>query len=143
LAAFKYDLCAMDKRSLSLGTFVLLLAVALGAFGAHGLKTQVGPEAVTQWKTGVEYQFYHGFGLVLLAALGGRIPQKKVRLIGTFFLGGIVLFSGSIYLLATREVFGTQGLTPFVGPLTPLGGLLFMAGWAVLFITALRTADER
>lgn len=133
----------MDKRSLSLGTFVLLLAVALGAFGAHGLKTKVGPEAVAQWKTGVEYQFYHGFGLVLLAALGGRVPQRKIRLIGSLFLGGIILFSGSIYLLATREVFGTQGLTPFVGPLTPLGGLLFMAGWAVLFITALRTADER
>ncbi len=133
----------MEKRSLILGSLSLFLAVAFGAFGAHGLKSQVGPEAVAQWKTGVEYQFYHGLGLLLLAALGGRLPHKKLRLISTLFLGGIVLFSGSIYLLATREVFGTQGLTPILGPITPIGGLLFMAGWAVLFITALRTADER
>ena len=133
----------MEKRSLILGSLSLFFAVAFGAFGAHGLKSQVGPEAVAQWKTGVEYQFYHGLGLLLLAALGGRLPLKKLRLISTFFLGGIVLFSGSIYLLATREVFGTQGLTPILGPITPMGGLLFMAGWGVLFITALRTADER
>lgn len=121
----------------------MLIAVGLGAFGAHGLKARVGPEALAQWKTAVEYQFYHGLGLMLLAALSGHLPAKRVTAIRTLFLVGIFLFSGSIYLLATREVFGTHGLTPFIGPVTPLGGLLFMAGWAVLFITALRTADDR
>lgn len=133
----------MDKRSLSWGSAVLLIAVALGAFGAHGLKARVGPEALAQWKTAVEYQFYHGLGLILLAALAGHLPVKRVKVIRILFLLGILLFSGSIYLLATREVFGMQGLTPFIGPITPLGGLLFMAGWAVLFITAWRTADDR
>lgn len=122
---------------------MLFIAVALGAFGAHGLKSQVGPEAVAQWQTGVQYQFYHGFGLVLLAALGGRLPQKRIRLIGNLFVAGILLFSGSIYLLATRDILGTQGLTPVLGPITPLGGLCFLAGWAVLFITAWRRADDR
>lgn len=134
---------AMDKRSLTWGSAVLLIAVALGAFGAHGLKARVVPEALAQWKTAVEYQVYHGLGLVLLAALAGRLPSKRVRMISTFFMVGILLFSGSIYLLATREVFGTQGLTPVLGPVTPVGGLMFMAGWAVLFITAWRAADDR
>ncbi len=134
---------AMNKRSLTWGSAVLLIAVALGAFGAHGLKARVGPEALAQWKTAVEYQVYHGLGLVLLAALAGRLPAKLVRIISKLFMVGILLFSGSIYLLATREVFGTQALTSVLGPVTPVGGLMFMAGWAVLFITAWRAADDR
>lgn len=126
-----------------LGACVLLIAVALGAFGVHGLKARVGPEALAQWKTGVEYQFYHGLGLVLLAALSARTPLPRVALIRNLFMVGILLFSGSIYLLATRNVLGTQGLTFLLGPLTPLGGLCFLAGWAVLFITTWRMADER
>ncbi len=133
----------MDKRSLAWGSGVVLIAVALGAFGAHGLKARVGPEALAQWKTAVEYQVYHGLGLILLAALAGHLPIRRVPVVRTLFLLGILFFSGSIYLLATREVFGTQGLTPVLGPITPLGGLLFMAGWALLFITALRRTDER
>lgn len=133
----------MDKRSLTAGSLILLIAVALGAFGAHGLKARVGPDALSQWKTAVEYQFYHGLGLILLSAMGGRLPAQRVGWIRTLFVLGVFLFSGSIYLLATREVFGTQSLTPILGPLTPLGGLLFMAGWAVLFITAWRKADDR
>ncbi|MBL7950471.1 MAG: DUF423 domain-containing protein [Flavobacteriales bacterium] len=133
----------MDKRSLVWGTALLFIAVALGAFGAHGLKARVGPEALAQWKTAVEYQFYHGLALLLLAAVAAHLPHRRVKAIRTLFLLGTLLFSGSIYVLATREVFGTQGITPLLGPVTPLGGLLFMVGWAVLFITAVRTADDR
>lgn len=133
----------MDRRTLAWASAILLVAVALGAFGAHGLKSRVAPEAVAQWHTAVEYQFYHGLALFGLALLGVRLPAPRLRLIRGLFLAGIFLFSGSIYLLATRDVFGTQGLTPVVGPVTPLGGLCFIAGWAVLFITALRMADDR
>lgn len=122
---------------------LLLVAVALGAFGAHGLKDYVTPEAVAQWQTGVQYQFYHGLGLLGLAWLGPRLPAPKVRLIRGLLLAGVLLFSGSIYLLATREVFGTQWFTSVLGPLTPLGGLCFIAAWAVLFITAWFMADDR
>ncbi|HOY28653.1 MAG TPA: DUF423 domain-containing protein [Flavobacteriales bacterium] len=133
----------MDKRALLLGSLVLFLAVAFGAFGAHGLKTYVEPEALAQWKTAVEYQFYHGLGLLLLAGLASSLPVASMRLVRLSFTFGILLFCGSIYLLATRDVTGLQGLAPVLGPLTPLGGLCFMVGWATLFITAWRRADDR
>lgn len=133
----------MDKRSITVGSMLLLIAVALGAFGAHGLRSHVGPAAVAQWNTAVEYQFYHGFGVLLLAAFANRLPPQRIRLIRSLFVAGVLLFSGSIYLLATRDILGTQTLSPILGPITPLGGLCFMAGWAVLFITAWRTADDR
>jgi len=137
------DLRAMDKRSLVAGSLTLFIAVALGAFGAHGLKSQVGPGAVAQWHTGVEYQFYHGLGLVLVALLAARLSAGRIVLIRRLFLAGIALFSGSIYLLATRDILGTHALTKVLGPLTPLGGLCFLAGWAVLFITAWRMPVDR
>ncbi len=133
----------MDKRALLLGSLVLFLAVAFGAFGVHGLKTYVEPEALAQWKTAVEYQFYHGLGLLLLAGLASSLPVASMRLVRLSFTFGILLFCGSIYLLATRDVTGLQGLAPVLGPLTPLGGLCFMVGWATLFITAWRRADDR
>ena len=128
----------MDKRSLAWGAGLLLVAVAFGAFGAHGLKARLSPEELAQWKTAVEYQFYHGLGLCLLAALGAHLPAPSNRLVRRLFIGGVALFCGSIYLLSTRELFGTHGLSPILGPITPLGGLLFMAGWAVLLVTAVR-----
>lgn len=133
----------MDKRALLLGSGVLFLAVALGAFGAHGLKTHVDQEGLAQWRTAVEYQFYHGLGLLLLAGMASRLPALSVRLVRLSFTFGILLFCGSIYLLATRDVTGLQGLVPVLGPITPLGGLCFMVGWAALFITAWRRAEER
>jgi len=119
------------------------VAVAFGAFGAHGLKARVTPEALDQWKTGVEYQFYHGLGLLLLAALGHSVPANAIRMVRGLFLGGIICFCGSLYLLSTREVLGTMELTPVLGPITPLGGLLFMAGWTLLLIRALRGPAQR
>ncbi|MGV3636880.1 MAG: DUF423 domain-containing protein [Flavobacteriales bacterium] len=133
----------MDKRALMVGSVFLFLAVALGAFGAHGLKAHVTPEGLAQWRTAVEYQFYHGLGLLLLAGMATRLPARSVRLIVIAFTLGMVLFCGSIYLLATRDVTGLQGLAPVLGPLTPLGGLCFMLGWAALFITAWRRKEER
>ncbi|MBL7938631.1 MAG: DUF423 domain-containing protein [Flavobacteriales bacterium] len=133
----------MYKRSLALGAGVLLVGVACGAFGAHALKVRLSPEALAQWKTAVDYQFYHGLGLVLLAALDSRVPTAAGNWVRRLFIGGVFLFCGSIYLLSTRELLGTYALSPILGPITPLGGLLFMAGWAVLLVTALRGTDVR
>lgn len=133
----------MDVRPLRTGALVLLLAVLFGAFGAHGLEPRVTPKALAQWKTAVEYQFYHGLGLVLLSVLSAHLQPRTVRMVHGLFLTGIGLFCGSIYLLSTRELLGTQALGPILGPITPLGGLLFMAGWGLLFITALRRGDGR
>lgn len=133
----------MDKRTLAWASGVLLVAVGLGAFGAHGLKPRVTPEALGQWRTGVEYQFYHGLGLMLLAAFGSSLSDRSRRTVSWLFLAGIACFCGSLYLLSTREMLGTMTLTPVLGPITPLGGLFFMAGWAVLLLRALHGADGR
>jgi uncharacterized membrane protein YgdD (TMEM256/DUF423 family) len=136
--AFPAHLRGMDRRTLALAAVVMLLGVALGAFGAHGLKPRIGPDALANWHTGVLYQFIHGAGLLFLSLAGEHVGTRYLRLARTLFLGGVVCFSGSLYLLSTRELLGTQGLTPVLGPITPLGGLLYMGGWTVLLVSALR-----
>lgn len=133
----------MERKTVAWASGILLVAVALGAFGAHGLRERLSPEALGQWKTGVEYQFYHGLGLLLLAALGQVVPANTVSMVRGLFIGGILCFCGSLYLLSTRGIMGTEGLTTVLGPITPLGGLLFMAGWAVLLLRTFRGSRAR
>ncbi len=103
----------------------MFLAVGLGAFAAHGLKTKISPEMLTIWETGVRYHVYHALALLALGSFRG--PDKA----GWCFLGGIVVFSGSLYLLALT---GERRL----GAVTPIGGLLFLAGWALLLFARLK-----
>ena len=98
------------------GAGFMFLAVALGAFAAHALKTRLSPEMLTIWETGVRYHVYHALALLALGASRG--PDKA----GWCFLAGIVVFSGSLYVLALT---GEKRL----GMITPIGGLLFLAGW--------------
>lgn len=111
-----------------LGAGFMLLAVGLGAFGAHALKAKVEPDLLAVWKTGVEYQVYHALALLLLASLRG--PSKSAWC----FSAGIVLFSGSLYLLTLTGV-------KKWGAVTPIGGVLFLAGWAVWLFTKAPAAD--
>ena len=104
------------------GSVLMFLAVALGAFAAHGLKARLAPEMLTVFETGVRYQVYHALALLGLAAVRG--PDKA----GWCFVGGIALFSGSLYLLALT---GEKRL----GMITPVGGALFLAGWALFALT--------
>jgi uncharacterized membrane protein YgdD (TMEM256/DUF423 family) len=101
------------------------LGVALGAFGAHGLKNKLSPDLLAVWKTAVEYQFYHLPPLLFLAAWSAWKPESAVLLPAGLLAAGVLVFSGSLYALALT---GIRGL----GAVTPLGGLLLMAGWAVL-----------
>lgn len=119
----------MNKTIFLTGIVFGVLAVVLGAFGAHGLENRIDADALRTWETGVKYQMYHALLLLLLAGLPKlRETQKK----GIFYclLGGIILFSFSIYLLATNT------LTSFdfraIGFITPIGGLLLIAGWVLL-----------
>lgn len=128
----------MARKYLIWGAASLLLAVVLGAFGAHGLKERLTVEDLAVWKTGVDYQFYHGFGILMLAAFGERLAVKQVRWVGRLFLGGILLFSGSLYVLSMKELIGLGAIAKLIGPVTPIGGLCFIAGWAILFINAFR-----
>ena len=107
------------------------IAVALGAFGAHGLKTRVDAELLVIFETGVRYHMYHALALLAVGWAATRWPSAAVTTAGWAFLAGIVIFSGSLYLMTFT---GARWL----GAITPLGGLAFLAGWASLALAALK-----
>jgi uncharacterized membrane protein YgdD (TMEM256/DUF423 family) len=127
----------MHKTFLIIGTIVLGVAVILGAFGAHGLRRFVPADSIGTFETGVRYQFYHGFALMITAILYERYRNKKAVYAGYLFLAGIVLFSGSLYLLTFLKATNSVGLSG-IGIVTPVGGLLFIAGWITLLIAVTR-----
>lgn len=111
-----------------MGAFLSALSVLIGAFGAHQLKKFLSPDVLNTFQTGVQYQFYHSMGLILSGILLKRYPNNPVMWSGRLFVLGIIFFSGSLYLLALLESFKGMGLGAF-GLLTPIGGILFVAGW--------------
>lgn len=116
---------ATAKLFLVVGSIAALLAVAFGAFGAHALKTRIAPELMPVYRTGVEYHFYHALGLMLVGLAAFHLPESAyLRSAGWAMLAGIVLFSGSLYLLALT------GLA-WLGAITPFGGTAFIAAWAL------------
>ena len=115
----------MDRLFFGLGSASALIAVALGAFGAHGLRARIVPDMLTTFEIGVRYQLYHALALLAVGAIAGRLPTGAVSAAGWLFVAGTVIFSGSLYTLALT---GQRWL----GAVTPLGGLAFLAGWAVL-----------
>lgn len=120
----------MDRTFLLIGALAGAIGVAIGAFGAHGLRGRLSPEMLAVFETGARYHLYHALALLAVAALMGRIDGRLITAAGWLFTSGIVLFSGSLYLLALT------GVTT-LGAVTPLGGLAFMLGWACLAIAAL------
>ena len=123
----------MHRNILLKGILLCLLAVILGAFGAHALKSLVSPAQVQIFETGVRYQFMHGVALIALSLyiiqFENKIRnQKSLVWASHFFLTGAVLFSGSLYFL-TLFSNSTHPIIRFLGPLTPLGGLCFILGW--------------
>lgn len=127
----------MQRLFLVIGSLLAGLAVALGAFGAHGLKKIVDAETVGIYQTGVQYQMYHALALILTGMLADKIVSGLINYAGLLFIGGIVFFSGSLYLIASmramNKVVGTG-----IGILTPLGGLLFILGWVLLLVALIR-----
>jgi uncharacterized membrane protein YgdD (TMEM256/DUF423 family) len=112
---------------------LLFLAVAIGAFGAHGIRPYVSADSYQAFHTGVEYWFYHAFALLAVGILlhcHVLLPSAARRIAITFGCG-MLLFSGSLFLLSTRAI--SQWPVAFLGTVTPLGGLFFLAGWAQLF----------
>ena len=123
----------MTNKWISWGAILALTAVALGAFGAHGLKAVLSPERLDIFHTGVRYQFYHAFALLFLGLWSKHATnQRFIKWAGTSFLLGILFFSGSLYALSVRDWLDWP--VAWLGPITPLGGLLFMVGWALVFL---------
>jgi uncharacterized membrane protein YgdD (TMEM256/DUF423 family) len=127
----------MHRTYLILGSLFAGIAVMLGAFGAHGLKKLVAPETVATFQTGVQYQMYHAFALLIIGILYERLPHALLQWAGILFISGIVLFSGSLYLLVALKAAQKTGLGP-VGIITPVGGLLFIAGWVLVVMALLK-----
>lgn len=118
------------KTFVVLGSLSAFAGVALGAFGAHGLKTRVTPEMLTVWQTGVLYHLIHALGLLLVGILSQLMPETAmVRNAGWAILLGTLLFSGSLYALVLT------GIKP-LGMITPFGGIAFLLGWLLLGVAA-------
>jgi uncharacterized membrane protein YgdD (TMEM256/DUF423 family) len=121
----------MDRKILATAAFFGMTAVILGAFGAHTLKEHLNPSQLQAFETGVRYQIYHAF-LLLFVGLAPMISAKKRTAVFWLTSVGIVFFSGSIYLLSTAGLTGIG--TAVIGPVTPIGGLLLIVAWFMLFI---------
>jgi uncharacterized membrane protein YgdD (TMEM256/DUF423 family) len=115
----------MVRFWLVVGSLLAGLAVAAGAFGAHGLKTRLPADLLLVFETAVRYQMYHALGLLVVAFAMDRWPDGTFQVAGWLMLAGIILFSGSLYALCLT---GVRAL----GAITPFGGLCFLAGWVVL-----------
>ena len=123
---------AGSKTFLALGGIAALLAVALGAFGAHALKNRVPPEMLAVWHTGIEYHLFHALGLLAVGLAAGQLPRSALlRWSGWLMLAGILLFSGSLYALALSG-------QNWLGAITPAGGLAFLAAWTAFVAAVLK-----
>ncbi|WP_059171793.1 DUF423 domain-containing protein [Bacillus sp. FJAT-27445] len=118
------------KTFIIIGAINAFLAVALGAFGAHGLEGRLTPKYLEIWKTGVNYQMFHAAGLLIIGLLAGKVPTGSVfTTAGWLMLTGIVLFSGSLYVLSLTKI-------SVLGAITPLGGVAFLAAWVLIIVGA-------
>lgn len=124
----------MNKNIMALGAAFALTAVILGSFGAHALKELLSSNQLTSFETGVRYQMYHGIVLLFIGISFDKI--HKTALISKLFTSGTILFCFSIYLLNMQELIGTS--LSFLGPFTPIGGALLIAGWFRLLLSLLK-----
>lgn len=122
----------MQGTFIRLGAIFAMTAVVLGAFGAHALKEVLEPAQLETFEIGVRYQFYHALGLILAGLLQQHLESKHLQRTGWLFVAGICLFSGSLYLLAVQDTLGVN--LSWLGPVTPIGGTLFIIGWGLLLL---------
>jgi uncharacterized membrane protein YgdD (TMEM256/DUF423 family) len=123
----------MKRYFLLLGSLFAFFGVAFGAFGAHGLKQYLPPESIAVFETAARYQMYHAFAIIIVALLAEAHPRMVMA--GRFFGLGIILFSGSLYVLALT---GSR----MIGFITPIGGFCFLAGWWLFFYAAFKIQQE-
>lgn len=115
------------KLFIILGALNAFIAVALGAFGAHGLEGKIPDKYLETWKTGVSYQMFHATGLLVIGLLSSKAAGSLMTWSGWLMLIGIILFSGSLYVLSVTQI-------KVLGAITPLGGVSFLAAWVLLIL---------
>lgn len=120
----------MMKVFIILGALCTMMAVGTGAFGAHGLEGKLSDKYMSVWEKAVNYQMYHGLGLIMIGIISGT-TSINVNWAGWLLFFGIVLFSGSLYILALTQI-------RILGAITPIGGILFIVGWFMLIIATFK-----
>jgi uncharacterized membrane protein YgdD (TMEM256/DUF423 family) len=125
----------MDKKIIATGAILGMIAIILGAFGAHALKKVLSIEELSTFETGVRYQMYHALFLIFIGIIN-ELSQKAKKTIYNLVVFGVVLFSGSIYVLATNSL--TSFDFKVIGFVTPIGGLLLILAWGVLFLNLVK-----
>lgn len=123
----------MYRPAMITGALFAGLGVVLGAFGAHALKQVLTEQLLQTFETGVRYQMYHSFALLIVGLAVAHLPAKTIRYVTLLFVAGIICFSGSLYLLAAMKANGQVGLDG-IGIITPIGGLFFITAWLLLVI---------
>ena len=113
------------------GSVLAFVAVAAGAFGAHALRARLSPDLLDVFETGARYQMYHALALLAVAWVGSQSPSGLVTAAGWSFIVGILIFSGSLYILALADL-------RWMGAITPIGGVAFLVGWGCLALAAMR-----
>lgn len=135
---FTYKPVSVQKAFLIAVAASGLVAVALGAFGAHGLRPLLTPDQLNMWEKAVQYQLYHTLATFMCFLYLRKEYSANIRNAGICFLAGVVCFSGSLYLLATRGLTGLPAVA--LGPITPIGGFFFIAGWGLVLVQALKSS---
>lgn len=120
-----------------LGALLIVIGIVFGAFGAHALKEVLSPERLVSFETGVRYQMYHGLAILILGVAENKIVISKWS--KRLMLAGVILFSGSIYLLAVQDLLGIS--MKFLGPITPVGGVLLIVSWVLILINLIQSKD--
>lgn len=123
----------MHRGFLKIAALLAAISVGLGAFAAHGLKNLVSARSLEIFETAVKYQFYHVFALFIAGILYKEFSSKLVLWAGRLFIAGIILFSGSLYILSMLEAMVMPGYR-WIGAITPIGGVAFITAWILLFV---------
>jgi len=132
----------MEKKGIIKAGILGVIGVLLGAFGAHALKDVLSTEQLLSFNTGVRYQMIHALAILLLVLLYSKFQIKAFKTAVLLIFIGVVLFSGSIYLLNLKELFGMSWLK-YLGPITPLGGTLIISGWVMVVIGGLKVPSNK
>jgi uncharacterized membrane protein YgdD (TMEM256/DUF423 family) len=123
------------KKYLVIASALMAVGVVLGALGAHALEGRLDPGQIDSFKTGVRYQVWHTLAVFIVQLIPEKALSQKVKnTVSALFILGIVFFSLSIYILSTRPIFGMEGSMGFLGPVTPIGGLILIISWIYLAV---------
>jgi uncharacterized membrane protein YgdD (TMEM256/DUF423 family) len=127
----------MSKNTLIKAGILGMIAVLGGAFGAHALKEILSLEHLASFNTGVRYQMIHAVVLICLFLIGSKFEMKQFKIATQLIFWGVILFSGSIYVLTLKNIIGLEALK-FAGPITPIGGLFIITGWLFIVLGAMK-----